>query len=349
MKRIITVLISLLCAIGIRSMAACEYHSDITVYVVIREAEEFYYPDFEYEGLYYNILSEENAEVRVMPPVNIEVMVGFYDCGDCPREWDYRHDLPAEGFYSGDIVIPEKVEHEGKFYTVTTIAPCTFGNCVNLTSVKLPETLREIQNAAFDGCTSLKELILPESTKIMRLDAMDRCDSLVSFDMAYLVNFDGWWMVGPKSLKTITVSQAVDADFACVLPASLESIIQPNENPKIPENAIYLTHKNPELYETVVVYVPSGSEEAYRTDDFWGQFKNIKTIGNSGVANVETNTWSLAIENGRITLRGDASLEVYSLLGNKVATMSANNNCVSLPAGIYVCLSDGKAEKIIVK
>lgn len=46
--------------------------------------------------------------------------------------------------YSGDIVIPEKIEYEGVEYTVTTIDNGSFFYCNELLSIKIPKTIQKI-------------------------------------------------------------------------------------------------------------------------------------------------------------------------------------------------------------
>ena len=54
--------------------------------------------------------------------------------------------------YSGDIIIPNKVKYEGQEYAVTSIGYGSFGNCDNLTSVIIPNSVITIEMAAFYGC-----------------------------------------------------------------------------------------------------------------------------------------------------------------------------------------------------
>lgn len=51
--------------------------------------------------------------------------------------------------YSGDVVIPESFKYGGKTYTVTAIGSYAFNYCQELTSVTLPNTIKEIGNGAF--------------------------------------------------------------------------------------------------------------------------------------------------------------------------------------------------------
>lgn len=51
------------------------------------------------------------------------------------------------------VVIPEKVELEGKSYKVTSIGMDAFANCSSLESVKIPESVTNIGIDAFCYCS----------------------------------------------------------------------------------------------------------------------------------------------------------------------------------------------------
>ena len=51
--------------------------------------------------------------------------------------------------YSGEVVIPESVEHEGAAYSVTSIGQKAFYICVGLTSVTIPNSVTSIGDHAF--------------------------------------------------------------------------------------------------------------------------------------------------------------------------------------------------------
>lgn len=64
--------------------------------------------------------------------------------------------------YSGDVVVPTYVQDEygNKMYVVSLQG--SFGDCENLTSVKLSEGLEEI-NSAFTGCSKITSITIPNS------------------------------------------------------------------------------------------------------------------------------------------------------------------------------------------
>ena len=64
----------------------------------------------------------------------------------------------------GDIVINDTVTYEGANYAVTSMADDAFAGCVQLTSIVLPQTLRNLGKNAFLRCTNLTSCIIPDST-----------------------------------------------------------------------------------------------------------------------------------------------------------------------------------------
>ena len=64
----------------------------------------------------------------------------------------------------GDIVIGDTVTYEGANYAVTSMANSAFADCNQLTSIVLPQTLRNLGREAFLQCTNLTSCIIPDST-----------------------------------------------------------------------------------------------------------------------------------------------------------------------------------------
>lgn len=58
----------------------------------------------------------------------------------------------------GDIVIPTSVLYEEKTYSVNKILKNSFLNCINITSLAIPNSIAEIGSYAFSGCLNLNNV-----------------------------------------------------------------------------------------------------------------------------------------------------------------------------------------------
>ena len=98
--------------------------------------------DFEVDGIYYNITSEEKKTVEVTSPSDKRIVDGGYK------------------FYKDVVFIPEKVSYGGKEYTVTAIGERAFEYNYELLSIVMPNTIHSIKEFAFNGCINLKSLTI---------------------------------------------------------------------------------------------------------------------------------------------------------------------------------------------
>ena len=106
--------------------------------------------------------------------------------------------------YSGDIVLPDVVNNDGKDYTVVAIGKQAFLQCRNLTSITLPESLQLIDNNAFFDCSGLASIVVPNSVEEINQGAFKGCTGLESIVLpASLNNLNNYLFAGCKGLKSI--------------------------------------------------------------------------------------------------------------------------------------------------
>ena len=99
----------------------------------------------------------------------------------------------SSGKYSGKIVIPESVEHEGTAYCVKSIGSFAFDGCTGLTSVTIPNSVTSIGTRAFENCSGLTSVIIGNSVTSVRTRAFYGCSGLTSVhisDIAAWCNID---------------------------------------------------------------------------------------------------------------------------------------------------------------
>lgn len=185
--------------------------------------------DFEVDGIYYNITSEEDKTVEVT----------------------YKGAAIYEVEYSGSVTIPETVTYNEHTYSVTEIAFCAFEYCSGLTSVTIPNSVTNIWYSAFDGCSSLTSVTIPNSVTKIESHAFARCSSLTSVDIPNSVTYIGAYaFLECSSLTSVVIPNSVTdlgirAFSDC---SSLTSITVAEDNPTFDSrdncNAIIETQTN---------------------------------------------------------------------------------------------------------
>lgn len=133
----------------------------------------------------------------------------------------------VEGLFENEkqIVSFDEFEH---FSSVTTIPYRFFSYCELLESVKLPESVMEIETYAFENCVSLKSIVIPEGVTN-------------SYSYSYGDEVNGkysYWFRGCSSLESITLPSTLkllpeEGFDGC---SSLKNITLPKGITKIPIN-----------------------------------------------------------------------------------------------------------------
>lgn len=144
--------------------------------------------DFSANGIYYNILSEEDKTVEVTWPDET-----FFD---------------PDPVYTGAITVPASVSHGGKEYTVAAIGKVAFGDAT-CSSITLPSTIKSIGKYGFSGAT-IKNITLPESLEAIGECAFFECDNLESMVIPNSVTtIDEWAFEECKNMETLVIGNGI--------------------------------------------------------------------------------------------------------------------------------------------
>jgi hypothetical protein len=131
----------------------------------------------------------------------------------------------------GGVTIVKRVQgSDGKYYSVTEIGGNAFRDCVQVTEVSIPSTVRSIGGSAFKGCKGLTSILIPNSVTEIANEAFFNCYNLASVSLGNKVESIGYLVFGncgkitslelPSSLKTI-------GERGLAQMARLESIVIP--------------------------------------------------------------------------------------------------------------------------
>lgn len=140
--------------------------------------------------------------------------------------------------YTGDIVIPETVEHDSRTYRVTAIGDHAFRGCsavtsitipksvtsiggyalrqTSLTSITIPESVKSIGECAFYGCESLSSVNIPEGVTTLSKALFYNCYSLPSVVVPESVDSIGPWAFSDcRNLTSVNIPKGVEyLDYA---------------------------------------------------------------------------------------------------------------------------------------
>lgn len=86
----------------------------------------------------------------------------------------------ADHPYPADIVIPDTVIYKDVKYPVTSIGPAAFHYADEIKSVRIPSTIKEIEDGSFYSCSNLESVYLPASIKTIGSNAFRNCSNLKS-------------------------------------------------------------------------------------------------------------------------------------------------------------------------
>ena len=93
------------------------------------------------------------------------------------------------GFYSGDIVVPEKVKGiDGCMYVVTALGNNCFEKCDGLTSIIIPSTVKSMGEWCFSWCSNLQIVKMSSSVTFIGAYCFLDCSSLNSITIPSSIN-----------------------------------------------------------------------------------------------------------------------------------------------------------------
>lgn len=221
----------------------------------------------------------------------------------------------------GKVILPNSVK---------SIAACAFIDCINLKEIRLSESLSEIEEYAFYGCSSLEDISLPESIVSIGQFAFYDCNKLTEIIIPQNVNSIGtkaFFMC--KNLQEIELGKNLETiEDLAFYNCPIKSILC---HQSIPPKIFKTTFSS---YDTCNLFVPYGTKGQYEASPWWQDFNRI------------TESEQLSIVNDiQAPIKPISIIEIYDLNGVKI--YEGNSNDIDLPKGIYIKITNGKAEKVI--
>jgi hypothetical protein len=181
--------------------------------------------DFEEDGIFYKIIDDGMVSVTA-------------------ETTDYYYNTS----YSGDVVIPDFVTHNGVTYQVCAIGERAF-LCSNVTSVTLGDCVTSIGEKAFWDCSNLSEMVLGDYVIEVGSDAFGSCYHLTKLTIG-----SGVARIGSGAFAN----------------CSLQEIICKPATPPVMADSDCFT-----CYDTATLQVHPAVANSYRATSYWNMFANI--------------------------------------------------------------------------
>ena len=247
-------------------------------------------------------------------------------------------EIEGVGSYSGDVVIPETVVHNGVEYAVTAIGYKAFLNCYNMTSIEIPNSIDSISSHAFRSCEQLQSVVIPNSVVTLYPCAFHSCTGLKSVVIGNSVRvIDEYCFQYCYQLTDVVIISSVEyleikAFYDCY---SLRDVTCLATTPP----AMYEWYSFYDYnYENVTVHVPASAMDAYKADQYWGMFNQYVSL---------TMATGLTLDKSLVSLNGGEQVQLtatvepadaisaveWTTSNSNVATVNSNGMVTAVGAG----------------
>jgi hypothetical protein len=177
----------------------------------INVAYGYDYYDFEYNDLYYTIISNEYKTVSV----------SAYEF--------FNYDNSNNKIF--ELTIPQCVSNNGTIYTVTDVG--SFRNSEELTSVTIPSSVTSIGAQAFYGCTGLTSVSIPSSVTSINDYAFCECTGLKKVSIS---DMSAWCNI---SFRTSDANPLVYAQHLYLNDEEVKDLVIPEDVTRIKDYIFY--------------------------------------------------------------------------------------------------------------
>ena len=240
----------------------------------------------------------ENLASIIIP--NSVMSIGSGAFSNCPN-------LPViDNVRYADTYLVEAVDKTQETYTIKNgtrwIESSAFANCVNLTSIVIPDGITNIPSYAFYACSNLTSVTIPTSVNSIEYYAFRDCNNLNSIKIADIASWCAIqrisWFESPYNLylndtlmTNVEIPDGVTeigsfsfrdciSISSVVIPKSVNSVGTDAFNGCINLQTIYVLPTTPfsinywsfsNIHDNAVVYVPLGCVDVYKSTPDWNK------------------------------------------------------------------------------
>ena len=214
---------------------------------------------------------------------------------------------------------------------VNEIPESTFQNCDSLTSITWGRGLKRIGKNAFNNCKALTSVIIPKSVDEIEESAFYNCRGITTLKLSTGLKTIGASAFNDIAVTTLRIPATVETigrfAFSC---QTVKTVYCHGKVPPVCENWIFY-YNEPRTQATL--YVPRGTENAYKEATCWKEFQNLHEAG-IGIEACDTNDdgeVTIADVNGIIDaiLWGNDDAVVYDVNGDGEITIADINEIIN--------------------
>lgn len=131
----------------------------------------------------------------------------YYDISQDGKRAIVTYSSLDNNAYSGNVVIPATVNHNGADLKVREIGDDAFITCSGVTSISIPEGVIIIGQQAFSHCSGLKSIVLPSTVYSIGDYAFEYCSALTTIEIPAAVEvFGSGTFMMCEGLRSISVA-----------------------------------------------------------------------------------------------------------------------------------------------
>jgi hypothetical protein len=252
----------------------------------------------------------------------------------CVDHWDTNQDgelsfkeaavvLSLDDAFTGNTAI--KSFRELQFFTaLAKIDDNAFNGCKLLTSVIVPDNVREIGKKAFYGCYKLTDITLPEGLEVINDYGISACINLTEINLpSTLTTLKLRAFYYDKKLTSISLPASITSIGAYAF-ATCDALMEVTANMETP-CVIASTVFSATTFSNGTLYVPEGKQNLYRNTNYWSMFSNM----------VEMEAHATGISANNIALAPGESEKMTLSLNYNVPIVSYQFD-VTMPEGLSV-------------
>ena len=166
--------------------------------------------------------------------------------------------------FKGNAKIPSTIRYNNNSYEVVSINTAAFLDCLTLTTIEIPSSVKTIEMDAFGRCKNLKSVVFSEGVMFIGFAAFAECTSLISIVLPNsVIRLDESVFESCRALESITLGKSLTTIRRFVFQNcfALKYVHCLSEKP-------FYVDSSDIFPKGLTLYVPKGCLEAY-TNSLW--------------------------------------------------------------------------------